>query len=207
MFLGWVLVLIVDECVAISLAELASRYPTSAGPSYWAFRVSPPQTRTFVSFITAWAWIVGNWTIALSVNFGFASLVAATVEIYYPEYAWQSWQLLLVFYAICLVAFVIVAVGNRFLPSVDTFCAVFTVVTIVVTLICLSAKAGAGRHSVADTLVSNSLLLFFSVLLIIGSQGYFDKSLSGWGNFSFLIGLLPSAYSSVVPQTRHSLYN
>jgi amino acid transporter len=35
MFLGWIVVMIVDECIAISLAELASRYPTSAGPYYW----------------------------------------------------------------------------------------------------------------------------------------------------------------------------
>jgi len=38
MFLGWIMVLIVDECVALSLGELASRYPTSAGPYYWSFR-------------------------------------------------------------------------------------------------------------------------------------------------------------------------
>jgi hypothetical protein len=34
-FLGWIIVLILDECVAVSLAELASKYPTSAGPYYW----------------------------------------------------------------------------------------------------------------------------------------------------------------------------
>ncbi|KAF7595769.1 hypothetical protein BBP40_004900 [Aspergillus hancockii] len=31
---------IYDESVALSLAELASRYPTSAGPYYWSFQVS-----------------------------------------------------------------------------------------------------------------------------------------------------------------------
>jgi len=41
MFLGWIMVLIVDECVALSLGELASRYPTSAGPYYWSFRMPP----------------------------------------------------------------------------------------------------------------------------------------------------------------------
>src|ERR1700759_4653267 len=28
-FVGWIIVLILDECVALSLSELASRYPTS----------------------------------------------------------------------------------------------------------------------------------------------------------------------------------
>lgn len=31
-FVGWLVVLVLDECVALSLSELASRYPTSAGP-------------------------------------------------------------------------------------------------------------------------------------------------------------------------------
>jgi hypothetical protein len=38
MFLGWIVVLLLDECIALSLGELASRYPTSGGPSYWSFR-------------------------------------------------------------------------------------------------------------------------------------------------------------------------
>ncbi|KAI0131893.1 amino acid/polyamine transporter I [Xylariales sp. AK1849] len=177
MFLGWIMVLIVDECIAISLGELASRYPTSAGPYYWSFQVAGPRYRTVLSFITGWTWLVGNWTITLSVNFGFASLLAAAVALYYPDYEWQTWQLLLIFYALCLITFFIVAFGNKFLPSVDTFCAAFTALTIFITLVCLSTKAEAGRHSPGDTL------------------GYYDTSLSGWGSFSFLIGTLPSAYT------------
>ena len=155
MFVGWIMILIVDECIAISLGELASKYPTSAGPYYWAFQVASPRSRTVSSYITGWAWIVGNWTITLSVNFGFASLLAATVALYYPDYEWLDWQLLLIFYGLCLLSFVIVAFGNKFLPSVDTFCAIFTLITIVVTCICLFVKAKAGRHSVKDTLVSS----------------------------------------------------
>lgn len=33
-FVGWIVVLVLDECVALSLSELASRYPTSAGVSF-----------------------------------------------------------------------------------------------------------------------------------------------------------------------------
>jgi len=38
-FVGWIVVLILDECIALSLGELASRYPTSGGPGYWSFRM------------------------------------------------------------------------------------------------------------------------------------------------------------------------
>ncbi|KAH9893831.1 amino acid transporter [Xylariomycetidae sp. FL2044] len=177
MFLGWIVVLILGECIALSLGELASRYPTSAGPYYWSFQLAGPRYRKPLSFITGWTWLIGNWTITLSVNFGFASLVAATVNLYRPDLTFEAWQLLLIFYAMCLLTFVVVAFGNRVLPMVDTICAAFTAVSILVTLVTLSATAATGRHSPGYTL------------------GHYDTTLSGWGNFSFWIGILPSAYT------------
>lgn len=153
MFVGWIVVLILAECVALSLGELASRYPTSAGPYYWSFQLASPQYRTVLSFITGWTWLIGNWTITLSVNFGFASLVAATANLFHPDLTIESWQLLLIFYAMCFLTFAVVAFGNRLLPMVDTICAVFTALSIIITCICLSVKADVGRHSPSYTLV------------------------------------------------------
>ncbi|RDW73459.1 hypothetical protein BP6252_07366 [Coleophoma cylindrospora] len=175
-FVGWIVVLILDECVALSLSELASRYPTSAGPYYWSFQIAH-KYKTVLSFITGWVWLIGNWTITLSVNFGFASLISATVAIYHPDFAANSWQLLLIFYAICLISFVVCAFGNKFLPMVDTICAAWTAISILIILIALSVKADVGRHSASYTL------------------GHYDTSLSGWGGFTFFIGLLPAAYT------------
>ncbi|RFN47559.1 hypothetical protein FIE12Z_8182 [Fusarium flagelliforme] len=177
MFLGWIIVCILDECIAISLGELAARWPTSAGPYYWSFQIASPKYRTVLSFITGWTWLVGNWTITLSVNFGFASLLAGGVSIFLPEYDWQPWKLVLIFYGLCVVTFFIVAFGNKFLPTVDTFCAAFTAITIFIVCVCLSSEAKEGRHSPSYTL------------------GHFDPNLSGWGNFGFWIGALPSAYT------------
>ncbi|KAI0402335.1 amino acid/polyamine transporter I [Xylaria palmicola] len=176
MFLGWIIVVILDEFIALSLCELASRYPTSAGPYYWSFQLASPRYRKMLSFLTGWCWLIGNWTVTLSVNFGFASLVAATVNLYHPDFVVEPWQLLLLFYALCLLAFVFVAFGNKILPQIDTFCAVFTAITILATLITLSVKADVGRHSPSYTL------------------GHYDTTLSGWGSFSFWIGTLPAAY-------------
>jgi len=175
-FVGWLMVLVLDECVALSLSELASRYPTSAGPYYWSFQIAK-KYKTVLSFINGWVWLIGNWTITLSVNFGFASLIAATVAMYHPDFVANSWQLLLIFYAICLITFVICTFGNRFLPMVDTICAAWTGLSIIIILIALSVKADAGRHSAAYAL------------------GHYDTSFAGWGGFTFFIGLLPAAYT------------
>ncbi|KND90842.1 Amino-acid permease BAT1 [Tolypocladium ophioglossoides CBS 100239] len=177
MFVGWVVVCVLDECIAISLGELAAKYPTSAGPYYWSYQIAGPRYKTILSFITGWTWLIGNWTITLSVNFGFASLLAASINLYEPSYEWQPWKLVLICYGLCIVTWFIVAFANRFLPSVDTFCAAFTAITIVVACIWLSVAAKEGRHSVAYTL------------------GHEDITLSGWGGFSFFIGILPPAYT------------
>ncbi|KIM93416.1 hypothetical protein OIDMADRAFT_137916 [Oidiodendron maius Zn] len=175
-FVGWLVVLVLDECVALSLGELASRYPTSAGPYYWSFQVAK-RNKTVLSFITGWIWLIGNWTITLSVNFGFASLISATIAMYHPEFVANDWQLLLIFYAICLITFIICTFGNRFLPMVDTICAAWTALSILIILIALSIQAKAGRHSASYSL------------------GHYDTSFSGWGGFTFFIGLLPAAYT------------
>ena len=133
--------------------------------------------KTVLSFITGWVWLVGNWTITLSVNYGLANLIAATIAMYHPTWVADAWQLLLIFYAICLGTMVVVASGNRFLPIVDTVCAAWTAVSILIICIALSAEADVGRHSASYAL------------------GHFDDSLSGWGSFSFFIGLLPAAYT------------
>lgn len=184
-FIGWLCILVLDECVALSLGELASRYPTSAGPYYWTFQLARkkhnanPRTRVVLSFVNGWIWLIGNWTITLSVNFGFASLICASVNVYYPD--WKGgdggWQVLLVFYMICLMAFVICVFGNRFLPRLDIVCAAWTVVSILVILVALSVQAKAGRHDVGYALA------------------HYDTSFSGWGGFTFFIGLLPAAYT------------
>ena len=144
----------------------------------WSFQLLPEgKTRRIFCFITGWVWLIGNLTICLSVNFGTASLIAGTATIYHPDWAATDWQLLLLFYAICIGTFLVVAFGNRILPHLDSIASVWNGVTILIVFLGLSIAAKAGRHSVSEALA-----------------GY-DKSFSGWGNFTFFIGLLPAAYT------------
>lgn len=180
MFVGILVVLVLDGAVAVSLAELASRYPTSSGVYYWSYRLcgEHKNTRKALSFITGWFWLIGNWTITLSVNFGFASLIAATISIYEPQWTASSWELLLIFYAVCILTFSICAFGDKMLPLVDTAAALWSVVTIIAVLVGVAVQAKSGRHSASYGL------------------GNYDTSFSGWGQgFTFFIGLLPPAYA------------
>lgn len=178
---GLLVVLILDGAVAVSLAELSSIFPTSSGAYYWTFRLtegSEPRVKNTLSFLTGWLWLVGNWTIVLSVNFGIASLIAATVSIYWEDWLAKDWELLLILYGQCLLTFVICAVGDRLLSYVDIIAAIWNFITIIVVLVSLSATAKEGKHSASVAL------------------GSYNSQFSGWGDgFTFFIGLLPPAYA------------
>ncbi|RAH64913.1 putative amino acid permease [Aspergillus aculeatinus CBS 121060] len=175
-FVGWIVVCVLYQCVALSLAELVSRYPTSAGPYYWSHQIARDH-KAIVSFLTGWVWIIGNWTAILSTNFGFASMLSASISLVRPSWDPNSWELLLIFYAVCVGTFLVCTFGNRFLPHIDFLCTVITALTIIVVLVALSTTAATGRHTAAYAL------------------GHYDTHFSGWGGFTFFIGLLPAAYT------------
>jgi len=61
---GWPLVSIVTLCVAASMAEIASAYPTAGGLYFWAFRLGG---RTW-AWVTAWLNMIGQVSITAGIN-------------------------------------------------------------------------------------------------------------------------------------------
>ncbi|KAG0702110.1 amino acid transporter [Suillus ampliporus] len=175
---GWILVSILTQTLALSMAEICSKYPTSAGAYYWCYRLASPRTRVLTSWINGWLTVVGVWTIALSVTFGTAQLVVAGAGIYHPEWIATAWQTYIIFLGVTAVACLFCLFFNKYLPAIDIICACWTGLGIIVILICLSTTAAAGRRPISFAL------------------GNFDPSYSGWTpGWSFFIGLLPPAYT------------
>src|ERR1041385_3545063 len=76
--IGWPVVSLFTLCVAASMAELASAYPTAGGLYFWAFRLGG---RTW-AWITAWLNMVGQVTITAGINVAAATyLVGAATRI------------------------------------------------------------------------------------------------------------------------------
>ncbi|KAG2039412.1 amino acid transporter [Suillus americanus] len=175
---GWILVSVLTETLAFSLAEICSKYPTSAGAYYWCYRLASPRTRLLASWINGWLTVVGSWMADLSVKFGVAQLVVAGAGIYYPEWNATASQTYMIFLGVTAIAGIFCIFFNRLLPTVDIICACWTGLGIIVISICLLAKATAGRRPVSFAL------------------GNFDPTFSGWApGWSFFIGLLPPAYT------------
>ncbi|KAK1925952.1 amino acid/polyamine transporter I [Papiliotrema laurentii] len=171
---GWIFVSCVSLCMAASLAEICSVYPTSGGVYYWAAMLSTPKYSAFSSYLTGWLGTVGNWLVTASINFGGAQLILAAATLYHEDYVPTAWQTLLVYWAALIGAFCINLFFNKYLDMLNTVCLWWTGASIIVTLLAM-----------ADT--RNSAEFAFA---------HFDASNSGWpGAWAWFVGLLQGAYT------------
>lgn len=121
---GWCGVCAIIMCLAISLGEITSVYPTAGGVYYQTYMLSPPSIRRITAWICGWAYALGNITITLSVNFGTTLFFIGCVNIFQDSegngvWAAETYQYYLVFLAITLICNLICSLGNRYLPFLD----------------------------------------------------------------------------------------
>jgi len=122
---GWVLISFLILCVAISLAEITSVYPTAGGVYYQTFVLSPLWCRRVASWICGWSYVAGNITITLAVNFGTTLLFVACLDVFEKAPGvgitddFQAYQIFLIFLGITLLTHAISAFGNKWLPWLE----------------------------------------------------------------------------------------
>ncbi|KAL8976798.1 MAG: hypothetical protein Q9205_007273 [Flavoplaca limonia] len=181
---GWVAVSLIILCVAASLGEITSVYPTSGGVYYQTFMLAAPSYRLIMSWICGWAFVVGNITITLAVNFGTTLFFAACINVFETEpevgiFAAEPYQIYLIFFAVTILCNVVSALGNKWLPYLDTFAIFWTFAGLICIVVCMLAIAKNGRNDAAYVF------------------GEFDPSNSGWpAGWSFCVGLLHAAYAT-----------
>lgn len=121
---GWLIVSLIILCVALSLGEITSVYPTAGGVYYQSFMLSPPAYRRIIAWICGWSYVVGNVTITLAVNFGSAQFLIACVNVFEASpgvgiFEATTYQTFLIFLAITLLCNAVSSLGNRWLPYID----------------------------------------------------------------------------------------
>lgn len=73
---GWPLVSVFVLCVAASMAELASAYPTAGGLYFWAHRLGGPRW----AWITAWFNMIGQLTITAGIDYAAAQYIVGAIN-------------------------------------------------------------------------------------------------------------------------------
>ncbi|TVU00738.1 hypothetical protein EJB05_16563 [Eragrostis curvula] len=79
MTLGWLVVAAFNGCVALSMAEICSAYPTSGGLYYWSAKLAGKDWAPLASWVTGWFNIVGQWACTASVDFSLAQLIQVMI--------------------------------------------------------------------------------------------------------------------------------
>src|SRR5262245_35631141 len=72
---GWPVVSVLTLCVAASMAELASAYPTAGGLYFWAFRLGGRGW----AWLTAWLNMIGQVTITAGINVAAATYLIGAI--------------------------------------------------------------------------------------------------------------------------------
>lgn len=122
---GWLGVCLIILCVAISLGEITSVYPTAGGVYYQTFMLSPKSSQRILAWICGWSYMLGNVIITLSVNFGTTLFFIGCINIFSNdagEPIWEepeNYQTYLVFLAITLTCNAISSLMNKWLPILD----------------------------------------------------------------------------------------
>ncbi|KAL5328399.1 hypothetical protein ACEPPN_001898 [Leptodophora sp. 'Broadleaf-Isolate-01'] len=180
---GWVTVSLIILCVAVSLGEITSVYPTAGGVYYQTFMLSPIWCRKIMSWICGWSYVVGNITITLAVNFGTTLFFIACINVFESEPGvgiWQAetYQIFLTFVAITILCNLVSALGNKWLPWLDTFAIFWTFAGVIAIVVCVLALAKEGRRSAKFVFTD-------------------FEPLSGWTpGWAFCVGLLQAAYAT-----------
>src|SRR5438093_4254360 len=107
---GWPVVSLLTLCVAASMAELASLYPTAGGLYFWAFRLGGRGW----AWLTAWLNMIGQVTITAGINVAAATYIIGAVTRIFGLPTSESWYLVLTVMVVIMIPQVIInAVGIR----------------------------------------------------------------------------------------------
>lgn len=174
---GWVLVSLISLSIAASLAEICAVFPVAGGVYYWSAQLSTRKYAPIVSWIDGWFNLVGNWTVTLSINFSGAQLILSAITLWNEDFVANSWQTVLMFWAVMLVCFLINAFGSAYLDIINKICIFWTAASVIIIFVTL--------FSMADHLRSGRFVF-----------ANYNASASGWpSGWAFFVGLLQAAYT------------
>ncbi len=168
--IGWPIVSIMVMFVALSMAELASAFPTAGGLYYWASKLGGPGWGWF----TGWMNLIGQVAVTAGIDFGLATFVNILMNQWWGTP--QTPGVILTTYGIALVLHMVMNIlGVRLVALLNDISVWWHIVGVVLIALLLAVKAP--HHSLA----------------IAFQTGYTNSGFPYW--YSFLIGLLLAQYT------------
>jgi len=175
---GWILLTIISTCIAASLAEICSTFPTSGGVYYWSAMLANKQWAPVTSWITGWLGLVGNWTVTTSICFSGGQLLLSAIGLWNEKYVPAAWHVVLMYWAVLIVALLTNIFAAKHLNLINTICVYWTGASVLIILLTVLIMAKNGRRSASYVFTE------------------YDTTRAGWpSGWAFFVGLLQSAYT------------
>ncbi|KAI1621672.1 amino acid/polyamine transporter I [Exophiala viscosa] len=182
---GWIVDNFFYFFIALSLAELVSSMPTSAGVYHWSAALAGPEYSKIIGFMTGYMNVLG-WTLGLASLFAVTGLeVTGLYSLWHPGYESKTWHVFVVFVVLNWMFAAFIQFGNKWLPLYNKIGLFFNIAAWLVVLICLA--------SIPPTHSTNAFV-------------WTDYSnLTGWPNgMSFILGLVAPAFAiGTIDSTTH----
>ncbi|KIX01381.1 uncharacterized protein Z518_09106 [Rhinocladiella mackenziei CBS 650.93] len=115
---GSIAVTIFTMAVALSLAEIASAYPTSGGQYHWTAVLSPKKYSAILSWFCGYFNAVGWCVVCASITVILGQFFMAMIILTHPDITYHRWQGFVVYQAFNLLCSVVNAYGRKALPYI-----------------------------------------------------------------------------------------
>ncbi|KAF2009093.1 amino acid permease [Aaosphaeria arxii CBS 175.79] len=143
-------------CLAASLAEFLSAYPTAGGQYHWVAVIAWKRWVPLLSWITGWINVSGWIALVASGGLLGSQLIVGVISLYHPSYTPERWHQFLIYIAYNVIAFVVNAFMNSSLPYVNKAAITWSITGFVVisitVLACASPNYASAEYVFAEFL-------------------------------------------------------
>ena len=105
--------------VAVSLAEIASAYPTAGGQYHWVAALAPQKYRHAASWFTGWISIGGQICLTASAALAGGLQYQGMVALNSETYVRKQWQGMMFYWAVLTYALIVNVFGSKILPHTN----------------------------------------------------------------------------------------
>ncbi|CAI7565037.1 unnamed protein product [Penicillium palitans] len=135
---------ICNLCMATSLAEFLSAYPTAGGQYHWVAVTSWRKWMPILSWITGWVNCSGWVALVATAGLLGSQLIQGVISLMNPSYEPQRWHQFLIYCGYNIVAFLINAFMNNLMPYVTKGAFLWSLTGF--TVICITALSCASPN-------------------------------------------------------------
>jgi amino acid transporter len=178
---GWLIVGGMSTLVALSMAEIASAYPTAGGLYYWSSKLGSPAWGWF----TGWFNLIGQIAVTAAIGYGLATFGTALLNFWFDYPNTKEW--IYVLYAIVLAGALVINLLNvritALLNTVSAYWHIAGVAFIVLVLVIVPDNHQSFSYVFSETVNATGF----------GSGGENFSNLVFW--YVFATGLLMAQYT------------